>query len=58
MVVVCYWVAAGEDLDYVLREPGYLPLDFEGDSEDEGVFVLRAYTGEVFRYEAIVDVMA
>jgi len=42
----------------ILREPRCFPRDFEGDIEDGGVMVLRSYTGEVFRREAIMDVMA
>ena len=36
---------------------GCFPRDFEGDSEDGGVLVLRLYTGEVFRFKPIVDMM-
>ena len=51
------WIAVGEGSDDVLREPCSFPCDFEGDSEDGGVLVFRAYAGEVFRCEATVDVL-
>ena len=50
------WIAVGEGSDGVLREPCSLPCDFEVDSEDGDVLVFRAYTCEVFRCEATLDV--
>jgi hypothetical protein len=51
------WVAVGEGYDDFLREPCSFLCDIDGDSEDGGVLVFRAYAGEVFRYGATVDVM-
>ena len=53
VLLSCRW----EGPDNVLREPRRFPRVFEGDSEDGGALVLRAYTGEVFRCEAAVDVV-
>ncbi len=52
-----YWVAVGEGSDSVFREPFGFPCDFEGDSEDGGVLVFRAYAGEMVWCEAVVDVL-
>ena len=56
LVVVYCWAAVGKGSDDVLREPRRFPCDFEGDIEDGGVLVFRAYTGEVFRCKTTVDV--
>ena len=42
----------------VFREPCGFPSDFKGNVEDEDVLIFRVYAGELFRYEAIVDVLA
>ena len=58
LVVVNCRVAVGEGPDDFLRAPCCFPRDFERDSEDGGIFVLRAYAGEMFRCKANVNVMA
>ena len=55
-VVVNCWIAVEEGSEDVLRDPWSFPSDFEGNSEDGGVLVFRAYAGEVVRCEATVDV--
>ena len=42
----------------VFREPCRFPSDFKGNVEDGDVLIFRVYAGELFRYEAIVDVLA
>ena len=56
-IVVNCCIAVKEGSDDVLRDPCSFPCDFVGDSENGGVLVLRAYTDEVFRCKATVDVL-
>ncbi len=42
----------------VFREPCGFPSNFKGNVEDGDVLIFRVYAGELFRYEAIVDVLA
>jgi hypothetical protein len=57
LVVVYCCVAVGKRPDDVLLEPRRFLCDFEGGCEDVDVLVFGAYTGEVFRCEATVDVL-
>ncbi len=42
----------------VFREPCRFPSNLKGNVEDGDVFIFRVYAGELFRCEAIVDVLA
>ena len=56
-VVVHCGVAVGEGPDDVLEKPGCLLPNFEEDSENGSVLVLRVYTSEVFGSNSTADVM-
>jgi hypothetical protein len=52
------WIAVGKGSDGVFREPCCFPRAFKGDGEDGCVLIFWENAGKVFRYEAIVDVLA
>ena len=47
-----------EGSNCVFREPCGFPSNLKGNVEDGDVLIFRVYAGELFRCEAIVDVLA
>ncbi len=57
-VIVYSYVSVVDGSYCVFREPCGSPSDLKGNVEDGDVLIFRVYAGELFWYEAIVDVLA